>query len=351
MDVQHPVYAVADYVAMLDRGEVTVNRDYQRSAKVWPTAARSFLIETIMLGYAVPKLALHQKTDPTTLRPLKQVVDGQQRTNTVREFLAGGFRLSTRLDTAELRGKRFDQLDDEYKRTFLNYGLSFDLFIDATDGEVREVFRRINSFTAPLNPEEQRHARYQGNFKWFIRRLTTEYDPAFRVAGVFSDRALIRMADAKLLTEMSHAFFHGIETTNKNKLEKLYRDKDSDFPEEADLGARLRTALNEVFGREELRGGPLFTKVHVFYSFVLATMHILQPVEALADDVPVSGPRSDSGTTRDSLAALAAALDDDDLAGPFSEFVAASAERTNVADQRIARVRWLVRALTEPLAE
>jgi hypothetical protein len=351
MDTQYPVYTVGDYIAMLDRKEVIVNRDYQRSAGVWPSAARSFLVETVLLGYPVPKLYLHQVTDPSTLRAVKQVVDGQQRTYTLRAFLNNEFRLSGRLETEELRGKRFDHLSDDYKMRFLTFGLAFDLFVGASDDEVREIFRRMNSFTSPLNPEEQRHAQFQGAFKWFIRNLTTEYDRALKGAGVFGPRALIRMADAKLFTEMAHAYYYGPTTTDKRSLQRLYHDKDRDFPEEGDLGARLRAGLNEVLGRPALYGGPLFAKVHVFYSFVLATMHIQAPLETFEETYPSVGERRDPDMVDRNLALLSEALDLDDQEGSFADFVLASSEKTNVGSQRAERVRWLCRALTEDLAE
>ena len=36
-------YTVAEYCAMYDRGELIVNKEYQRSGKIWPHAAQSFL--------------------------------------------------------------------------------------------------------------------------------------------------------------------------------------------------------------------------------------------------------------------------------------------------------------------
>ena len=48
MDIQHTTMTIADYCAAYDRGEIKINRDYQRS-EVWPSAARSFLIETVLL--------------------------------------------------------------------------------------------------------------------------------------------------------------------------------------------------------------------------------------------------------------------------------------------------------------
>lgn len=79
-------YAVGDYCHMLQRGEVQINRDYQRSDKVWPLAAKSFFVESIVLGYPVPKICLHQKIDVKTRRSIKHVVDGQQRSMALLEF-------------------------------------------------------------------------------------------------------------------------------------------------------------------------------------------------------------------------------------------------------------------------
>ena len=59
----------------------------------------------------------------------------------------------------------------------------------------------MNSYTVPLNPEEHRHASYQGRFKWFANRLGKRYNGVFREIGLFSEKQLLRMADTKLLAE------------------------------------------------------------------------------------------------------------------------------------------------------
>jgi len=57
--------------------------------------------------------------------------------------------------------------------------------VAATPAEVREVFRRINSYTVPLNSEEQRHATYQGPFKFTgkIDKVTVELKETTRSAA------------------------------------------------------------------------------------------------------------------------------------------------------------------------
>ncbi len=179
------------------------------------------MIETILLNYPVPKLSLHQVTDLKARRRYKEIVDGQQRSTAIFDFYTDKMRLSRTLELEEAAGKRYSELGEELQQQFLDYGLTFDLFIDMGPDQVREVFRRMNSFTVPLNYEEQRHARYQGPFKWFIHRLTRDYDKPFE-NGVFAAKQLVRMADAKLLTEVAHAMIHGITTTTKRRLDDLY---------------------------------------------------------------------------------------------------------------------------------
>ena len=42
MHITSTNYTVADYCQAMERKEIIVNRDYQRSDKVWPPVARSF---------------------------------------------------------------------------------------------------------------------------------------------------------------------------------------------------------------------------------------------------------------------------------------------------------------------
>lgn len=120
---------------------------------------------------------------------------------------------------------------------------------------MREVFRRLNSYTATLNPEELRHASFQGAFRWFIYRLTADFGYTFDAMGVFTQKQLVRMQDSKLLAEICHALLFGIQTTNRTKLDRLYRDRDDRFPEEADFDRRIRLAMSRLARMIELFGG------------------------------------------------------------------------------------------------
>jgi Protein of unknown function DUF262 len=355
LEVQTATYPLADYLAMLDREEISINRDYQRSKGIWSTPARSFLVETVLKNFPIPKLSLHHRTDLATLAPHREVVDGQQRTYALRDFLDGKFRLSNRIDTEEWRGKRFEDLSRMDQRQFLNYGLNFDLLVGAEEEEVREIFRRMNTFTVALNYEEQRNAAFNGRFKWFIRDLGQEYTDQLLTAGVLKDRQLLRMADAKLLAEICHAYFYGITTTNSRSLDKAYREHDKEFPEEKELDKRLRKGLDFALRFSRFHEGPLFTRTYEFYSFVLAAMHVQTRIPAIKGQIKL-GPKVKKlkiAAIEENLALLEGALvakdEDEDAPAQFQGFVEASDTRTNVKEQRITRVQWFCNAITSEL--
>lgn len=349
MDIETARMTVADYCQAMARHEIDVNRDYQRSDRVWPPAAKSFLIESILLKYPVPKLSLYQVTDRITRVTRKEIVDGQQRSVAIFEFFSNTLRLSRTLELADAAGRTYDQLPDDLKDRFLDYGLSVDLFLSATPEEVRESFRRINSYTVPLNPEEQRHALYQGPFKWFIHRLSRDFDVTMLAMGVFGQKQIVRMADSKLWTEVCDAMVNGVSTTDKRKLDRLYRSRDVEFPEEAELDGRIRAAIEFLIGLPEIHRTEL-VKPFQMYGLVLAAIHHRQALPALVATVP----RRDTAWNRDAaiagLTALADAAENQDEEGPFREFVSASMSRTNVGEQRLTRIRWLLRALDGELA-
>jgi hypothetical protein len=295
---------------------------------------------------------LHQRLEMPSRKVVKEIVDGQQRSKAILDFYQDKLRLAKSVLNDAFAGRVFSELDDEHQAQFLNYGLSFDIFVGATLEDVREVFRRMNSFTVPLNPEESRHATYQGPFKWFIHSLTREYDTAFRNAGVFNEKQLNRLADAKLLTEIAHALDNGISTTSKMSLDSIYKKYNVDFPKARQFDEMIRFGLDAILGSGDLRNTELMKPYNV-YSLCLAFIQFsgrqivagdpnLPAVRAFERDEPLYN-----------LSVLAAAVADDQGAGTkidphfedYSGFIEATRERTNVSSQRRRRLEYFLAAL------
>ena len=227
MNVTPTGFTVAEYCQQMKDKSIIVNHDYQRSDKVWPPVAKSYLIETVLLGFPIPKLSLYQTTDLKSRRTTKEIVDGQQRSQTIFDFLEGTFRISGK---GLYGGKTFNQLEENEQQQFVSYALTVDLFVNASRDEIRQVFRRMNSYTVPLNPQEQRHATHQGEFKWFIVELVERYAESFKKIGVFAERQLSRMSDAALLSDIVYTFENGIQHANDKRLDKFYAENDTTFP-------------------------------------------------------------------------------------------------------------------------
>lgn len=364
-------FSVAEYCKQLRAGSIVVNRDYQRSPSVWPAAAKSFLIDTMLERYPLPKLTLYQVTDPASQDVIKEIVDGQQRSEAVCQFVSGRYRLSPKSPNA---GRRFSQLDDADQVRLLEYQLSVDLLVGATVEQVRQLFRRINSYTVPLNRQETRQAIYQGEFKWFIADLQNRYSSTLKSMGVFGEAQLTRMADGELFTETVHAMLRGIKTASPSALTKLYEEFDRTFPENETISGRFVSTFDRLVSWEQLHGGPLMKPLQ-FFTLFLALGHSLLPAGGLQDAEHLQRPvglddemaltnlgRLAESLQRPTATAGAPAEEPEEGAGwqeaeeaieaeaPFEEFRQASSEATNTEQNRLIRFRWYCRALRpEPI--
>ena len=86
-------YTIADILTWLQDKTLFVNKEYQRSDKVWPQAAQSYLIDTILRELPMPKIYLRTQIDVKTQRSYREVVDGQQRLRAIESFAGDGVRI------------------------------------------------------------------------------------------------------------------------------------------------------------------------------------------------------------------------------------------------------------------
>lgn len=342
MQVTPTSFTVAQYCQQMAAGTVLINTDYQRSPKAWPPKARSYLIDTILSGYPIPKISLYQKTDVRSKKTIYEIVDGQQRSSAIRDFYDGKLKLVGKGDYA---GRTYELLDDEGKEKFLSYQISVDLFVSAAPQEIREVFRRINSYTVPLNPQEHRHAIHQGEFKWFVADLCRKYDEALVSLGVMTESGISRMKDGELFTEITHAVLHGIQSANQSSLGALYKEHDDVFPQGPEMARRFESAFNDALALESIRQTALL-KQYNFYSLMLAAMHIAEPCPTLQALYPIGRRRTvDPLLAIPQLMGMLSAVDNKVQHGPYAGYVAACEKGTNRLAQREVRFRTFCHAL------
>ena len=327
--------SVGDYCKALNDNLITVNDEYQRNAGIWAAYARSFFIESILLEYPIPKVFLYSKVDLRTRSTVKEIVDGQQRSDTLQKFYNRKFRLSSKIETEELRGKNYNQLSEEFQSKFISYSLPIDEFRGVQPVEIQESFRRMNASNVPLNDEEQRNAKFQGLFKWFVERLAHRFSEKLRAAGILSRRDIIRMADSRLFSELIHTIVHGFVTSKAPQIDALYKRYDKVFVEEdlffSYLEEGIERAVQEVAtGERELQRGYMFQTLALVFVDRHYNLDLKQKAAAVAPDVAAAVQAAPSD-----LAILIDALRDPEAHPSLVDFVD-STKGTNVARAKAA---------------
>jgi hypothetical protein len=337
-------YTVVDYLGRMSRKELTINRDYQRTDQVWPDAARSFLIESMLLGYPIPKLSIREMTDLVTQATAHEIVDGQQRSKAIEAFYANKFAISKKSELQEARGCYYKDLDPDLQRKFTGFRLTADIFVGASNEEIIELFRRINSYTMSLNPEEHRHASFQGDMKWFIYRLSKDLQRFLESFGVLGVKQLARMQDCKLVAEITHALLNGIQTTTAGMLNAMYKDKNSNFPEADWVKELVNDAVGEIREMPYIVGTKL-TKPYNFYCLMLAVIHAKNPVPVLEDLGQGGTGLADGGVIEERLSTIAEVLNQDEPPEGWKSFWQAAEAKTNTRENREIRAATMLSAV------
>lgn len=128
---------------------------FQRNL-VWRQLHKVDFIKTILLGYPFPQIFIAKGSiDLNTMTTTSCIVDGQQRMNSIFEYIKDEFYVD---------GKCFSELDPKDKEVFLKYQIPIiDLDIDNEDPEIVEIFKRLNRTFYALSA---------------IEKLSTEYAPS-----------------------------------------------------------------------------------------------------------------------------------------------------------------------------
>ena len=239
-------YSVRDFEEWDEKGELLLAPKFQRR-DVWSDKARSYLIDTIVRGKPIPKIYMRQDINPKTRRTTREIVDGQQRLRTVLTFIKDGFKIS-KAHHEDFGGKYFSGLDKETQRDILKYEFVVDLLQDMRDNEVYDVFARINTYSEKLKAQEQRNAKWFGEFKSSVYLLAKEFVPFLETNKVFTSKQILRMAEAEFISELLLAIQEGIRERLKKVIDNCYAKYDDDFSSRKVHEKRFRESMDIIGG-------------------------------------------------------------------------------------------------------
>ena len=164
---------------LIDKGEViNLRPEYQRRLR-WTTPQKSRLIESLLLNIPVPPVFFYENDAARY-----EVMDGQQRLNTVREFIAGDFSLAGLSVLKPLNGLRYSSCPPRIKRTLERASIAAIVFLLESEPAEhvprgmtltdirRSIVDRLNTGGRKLNSQEIRNALNPGVLNKVIIEIT-----------------------------------------------------------------------------------------------------------------------------------------------------------------------------------
>ncbi|GAA3525048.1 hypothetical protein GCM10022234_22460 [Aeromicrobium panaciterrae] len=225
-----------------DLDQLDIAPSFQRRP-VWSHKQKSDLIGTILLGYPVPELYVHEVISGDG-DERHRLVDGQQRIRAVLEYLDGEFELVESDSVPQgYHYKAFEDLDSDAQKTVRSYKFVIRTLKDVDEVVIKDMFKRLNQGVVSLNEQELRHATYDGEFLKLMEQVADL--PIWAEFGIFSADDIRRMRDVETVSELAVASLNGPQN-KKLSLDKWYQTYEEDFPERASLETTFDTVLTQL---------------------------------------------------------------------------------------------------------
>lgn len=260
-------------------GNLVLQPRFQRR-RVWTDRQKSNLIESILLEFPVPEIYMRITTEADG-RSEYIIVDGQQRISAILDFIGVGVRTPLELryldDNSPWLGYTFSDLTDEQKRTFYGHDMAVRYLQNASDDNIEDLFRRLNKYLTPLNPQELRNATYKGPFLRLSESISEEtFWAENRLA---TPDAIRRMRDIEFVSDLLIGVLHGPQGGSPRILDDyyaMYEDYDREFPTQRECRRRFYLALELI--QEILPDLPntRWANKTDFYSLFVAVAHLLK---------------------------------------------------------------------------
>ena len=280
-------YTALDFQGWAETGGLVISPKFQRRG-VWSRAARSFLIDTMLLNMPVPPIYLRVVQDKSRERTVREIVDGQQRISAVLDFLSGKFTLSKNIES-DCVGKKFSDLNDDQQDRIRNYSFICEVFSGIEDADVLRVFARLNIHSVKLNAQELRNGKFFGSFKQSAYALALEHLEFWRLHRIFTEMRIARMAEVELTSELMILQLSGLQD-KKSSISSFYEEFDDEFPNKSDVENKFRNVIDAI--NNSCSGSLVtseFRRPPLFYSLYAAVFHRMYGLSNVTLDSPKRG--------------------------------------------------------------
>lgn len=264
-------YSALDFSGWKQSGQLEISPRFQRR-EVWSPAAKSYLIDTVILGFPVPPIYMRVVKGQGKKPPIREVIDGQQRITTITEFVENEFALAKNIQSP-YKGMKFDELPQKIKDRVTSYSFICEVFQGISDEEVLSIFSRLNTYSVRLNNQELRNGKYFGPFKQSAYALAYSHLTFWRNNKIFTETNIARMIEVEFTSELIIALIDGPQDKKKS-IDSFYRKFDEEFLQRKEIEKKFRQVIdeiNDVFP-DGLQGSQ-FRRTPLFYSLFIVIAH------------------------------------------------------------------------------
>lgn len=155
--------SLLDLVNDIRGGKLIPDAYFQRNL-VWRDIHNKDFIKTILLGYPFPQIFISKgKVNVVNMTTTSCIVDGQQRTNAIIQFIDNEF---------DVDGKLFENLSELEQTNFLKYEVAvIELDLNNDDPRIQEIFQRINRTSNSLTAIEKIASEYSTSEYMLVAKL------------------------------------------------------------------------------------------------------------------------------------------------------------------------------------
>lgn len=257
MDFDSEPHPISWFKDQYNADTLTLKPPYQRKP-VWTEKQKCYLIESILLELPIPEVYVQHATSADG-RTTYSVVDGQQRIRTILQFIGcdrdaeeqahNNFTLEKLNADSPWRDKSFSALTPEQKKKFYAYRLCSRNLNTDNDDSVRDMFRRLNKYLAPLRAQELRNATFQGPFLRLSEQLA---DDEYWVDNrIVSPAQIRRMNDIEFVSELLIGTINGPQGGAASVIDEYYtqfEDYEDEFPEQKTSTKLFNSTLTCIKG-------------------------------------------------------------------------------------------------------
>ncbi len=224
---------ILEIYKMMKEGSLVLQPSFQRKL-VWNNKHKENFLETVLLNYPFPEVYFADgELNLETMEAKTLVVDGQQRLNTIYQYISDDSSLKLK------RIPRYTDLPQDKKEDFLYYTVVVRDLKKRSLEEIKEIFSRINSVQYALNAMELNNALYEGEFITTAKKILASN---ILFEEVLSESEISRMRDLEFVTTIMATIEIGGYFNSTREVEGFIQMYEDEYPN----AERMEKAFNEV---------------------------------------------------------------------------------------------------------